>query len=79
MGDVIRFPRRNIRARQGLTRRQLQALQFIKAYRLASGGKWPTYDQIGEAINLRSRGGTVRTVSALFELGALERPEGPTR
>lgn len=55
-----------------LTRRQIEGFDFIKGY-IAANGFAPTFDEIGEAIGLRSKSGVFRLLERLEERGAIRR------
>lgn len=55
-----------------LTRKQLELLQFI-AKRLQKDGVSPSFDEMKEALNLRSKSGIHRLITALEERGYLRR------
>lgn len=77
MTNIVRFPTREVRTK-GLTSKQQQALVFIQAHMAKNNGVWPTFAQIGASVGIQSKMGVVRTVSALFELNAIQRPGGDT-
>ncbi len=55
-----------------LTRKQLQLLEFIRDY-MAREGIAPSFDEMKDALGLRSKSGVHRLVSALEERGFLRR------
>lgn len=54
----------------GLTKRQAQALAFIRSY-IEANGYSPTYRDIQTALALRSKSGVHRLVHRLAERGAI--------
>jgi SOS-response transcriptional repressor LexA len=54
----------------GLTEQQRRTMTFIKRHMKANGTA-PSYQQIAEALNLKSKSGVFRLVHALVERGAL--------
>jgi repressor LexA len=62
-----------------LTRKQLELLEFIDA-RLKRDGVPPSFDEMKEALNLRSKSGIHRLITALEERGFIRRlPTAPAR
>lgn len=57
-----------------LTRNQLRLLRFIDSYK-GEHGISPTYDEMREAMNLKSKSGIGRMVEGLIARGAIERPQ----
>ncbi|PPB81692.1 repressor LexA [Albidovulum inexpectatum] len=55
-----------------LTRKQLELLEFIHA-RLAQDGVPPSFDEMKDALNLRSKSGIHRLITALEERGFIRR------
>lgn len=55
-----------------LTRKQLDLLKFISS-RLAKDGVPPSFDEMKEALNLRSKSGIHRLITALEERGFIRR------
>lgn len=55
-----------------LTPRQLELLAFIRAH-IAERGFCPSYDQMRDAVKLRSKSGIHRLVKGLEERGAIRR------
>lgn len=62
----------------GLTPRQQQCLDFIKAT-IAARGYPPTYDEIATSLQLHSRSGIQRLVIGLERRGLLRRIPGKAR
>lgn len=62
----------------GLTERQAELLAFIKT-RIATNGVAPSYDEMAEHLQLRSRGNLHDLICALVERGALNRLPGKAR
>lgn len=54
------------------TRRQLEALRFIRGYQLASGSA-PSNNELRAALGLRSSSGPARLIDCLEERGLLRR------
>lgn len=61
-----------------LTPRQAEAKVFIADY-LAAHGHAPTYSEIADALNLRSKSGVVQLIEALEARGHLRRLPHKTR
>lgn len=59
-------------ARGGLTKRQHDVLAFLRSF-VAAHGYAPSYDEIKDAVGLRSKSGIERIVTALVERGFIER------
>ena len=55
-----------------LTRKQLQLLEFINA-RMARDGVPPSFDEMKDALDLRSKSGIHRLITALEERGFIRR------
>ena len=55
-----------------LTRKQMDLLQFIKK-RMQSDGVPPSFDEMKEALQLRSKSGINRLITALEERGFIRR------
>src|SRR5271170_44411 len=58
--------------RNMLTKKQQELLIFI-SQRLSEGGVSPSFDEMKEALNLRSKSGIHRLISALEERGFIRR------
>ena len=52
----------------GLTVEQRRALEFIRDF-VKANGKSPTYQEIADALGLRSKAGVARLINALVERG----------
>jgi DNA-binding MarR family transcriptional regulator len=65
--------------RAGLTRRESEALSFIRAYGAASDGVSPSYAEIASAIGLKAKSGVHRIIVRLEERGHLRRLAGRAR
>lgn len=63
----------------GMTARQVDALEFIKAYSRKNCGHTPTFDQIKDGIGLGSKAGVHRLVAALKERGFIDHFPGKAR
>jgi DNA-binding MarR family transcriptional regulator len=66
-------------AKAGLTRRESEALSFIRAYSAAGEGVSPSYGEIAAAIGLKAKSGVHRIVVRLEERGHLRRLAGRAR
>ena len=55
-----------------LTRKQLELLTYIDSY-LNNNGTAPSFEEMKKAVNLKSKSGIHRLVSALEERGFLRR------
>jgi len=62
----------------GLTRRQSQALRFIRAYILEQGCS-PSFEEIRAALGVRSKGYISHLVDLLIERGAVTMKAGQAR
>lgn len=60
-----------------MTPKQKQALDFIKAYITESGGISPSFEEMKDALGLKSKSGVARLVASLKEIGAVS--GGPYR
>jgi DNA-binding MarR family transcriptional regulator len=69
----------NAVTRAGLTRRESEALSFIRAYVAASDGVSPSYAEIAAAIGLKAKSGVHRIVVRLEQRGHLRRLAGRAR
>lgn len=56
----------------GLTRKQAELLRFIKA-RIEATGVPPSFEEMKDAVNLRSKSGVARLIVGLEERGAIRR------
>jgi len=54
--------------KSGLTKRQYECLEFIKSF-IAGNGYSPNYDEIGEALGIKSRSSISRLVHGLQKRG----------
>jgi repressor LexA len=54
----------------GTTQKQRQLLDFLRA---KQGGVAPSYDEMKDALGLKSKSGVVRLVAALEERGLIRR------
>ena len=63
----------------GLTRRQSEALSFIRAYLAASDGIGPSYTEIMAALGLGSKSGVHRIITSLERRGYVDRIPGLPR
>lgn len=63
----------------GMTDRQIDALEFIKAYARARDGLTPSFTEIMEGIGLHSKAGVHRLVVALKERGFIDQIPGKAR
>ena len=61
-----------------LTRKQLELLDFIKM-RMDRDGVPPSFDEMKDALDLRSKSGIHRLITALEERGFLRRMEKRAR
>jgi hypothetical protein len=77
VAELLAEPERMPRA--GLTRRESEALSFIRAYGAASEGVSPSYAEIASAIGLKAKSGVHRIVVRLEERGHLQRLSGRAR
>ncbi len=57
----------------GLTRRQTKCLAFIKKYIAENNDVPPSFDEIKDGMDLRSKSGVHRVISALEERGLIRR------
>ena len=57
----------------GLTRRQRNLLDFIKSYAAENNGVPPSFDEMKDALDLRSKSGIHRLITALEERGLIVR------
>lgn len=73
-GNIVQFPRPKVVSLTALKPRQMVALRFIESY-IARHGAWPSFAEIGEAADVHSKMGIVRTVNQLFQAGAIQRPD----
>ena len=62
----------------GLTKRQHEAFRFIKNYS-KNAGYSPSYHEIAEALNLRSKSGVHRVIHELTERGLISILPGHSR
>ncbi len=62
----------------GLTGRQNDCLIFIQGY-VAECGKSPSYDEIADGLQLKSKSSVSRLVDALIDRGAVRRLKGKAR
>src|ERR1700759_3095035 len=60
-----------------LTRKQQELLLFINQ-RLAQGGVSPSFEEMKEALDLKSKSGIHRLISGLEERGFIRRPPPPS-
>lgn len=67
--------RKRIVGRSGLTQGQLECLKFIKQF-IADRVRPPTYQEICDGMDLHSKSGVHRYITALVERGYLEKTEG---
>jgi len=56
-----------------LTKKQHELLMFIKQRLAATGGVAPSFDEMKDALNLRSKSGIHRLISGLEERGFIRR------
>lgn len=63
----------------GMTERQVDALEFIKAYARDHRGNTPNFEEIKNGIGLGSKAGVHRIVVALAERGFIDRMPGKAR
>ncbi|MGY3159766.1 SOS-response transcriptional repressor LexA [Bradyrhizobium elkanii] len=59
-----------------LTRKQYELLRFINE-RLKEAGVPPSFDEMKDALDLRSKSGIHRLITALEERGFIRRPAEP--
>lgn len=57
----------------GLTRRQLQLLDFIKKFTEENKGVAPSFDEMKDALDLKSKSGIHRLIASLEDRGFLRR------
>lgn len=62
----------------GLTRRQAEALAFIRSF-IATNGYSPEYREIEAAMGFHSKSGVCRLVDQLVERGVITRMPGRAR
>jgi len=60
----------------GLSKRQNDALNFIRSYAAENDGISPSFDDIREGLNLKSRSSVSRLVAELEQRGAIKRGGG---
>jgi len=65
-------------SRVGLTKRQQELLSFIRSYN-EKYGIIPSYDEMKDGINLKSKSGIHRMIVALAERGHIKRRSGRAR
>jgi len=63
----------------GLTKAQYDCALFIQNYVASSYGVAPSYDEIAEALGLRSKSGVYRIISALTNRGVIRKLPGKAR
>lgn len=63
----------------GMTKRQQEALAFIRAYLAKNEGVSPSFDEIMAALGLGSKAGVFRIVSGLQRRGFIDRTYGAAR
>jgi SOS-response transcriptional repressor LexA len=73
MSNVVSFPRPTTESITRMKTPALKALRFIENH-LAQHGAWPSFDQIGADVGIRSERGVARVVNQLFEANAIESP-----
>ena len=56
-----------------LTRKQQELLSFVREYVEESGGVAPSFDEMKDAVGLRSKSGVHRLMKALEERGHIRR------
>lgn len=57
-----------------LTHKQALLLDFIAFYQRENGGVSPSFEQMAEAVDLKSKSGVARLMDALEERGRIVRP-----
>lgn len=62
-----------------LTHEQKRTLEFLIRYQADNGGISPTFDEIAQAVELKSKSGVSRLIVALEERGFIRRMEGRAR
>ncbi|HMF68066.1 MAG TPA: MarR family transcriptional regulator [Phyllobacterium sp.] len=60
-------------ARYGVTSRQADLLDFVRAYADEHGGVTPTMQEMAEALGLQSKSGVIRLLKGLEDRGHIER------
>lgn len=63
----------------GLTPQQRQLLQFIKTYLAKNKGVGPSFDEMKDALGLKSKSGAHRLITALEERGLICRVHNRSR
>lgn len=63
----------------GLTRRQGEALDFIRAYMGTHSGVSPSFDEIRDALGLKTRGRVHYLIKGLERRGHIRRPSAAAR
>ena len=72
-GNVVSFPRPTAESVTRLKTKQLEALRYIEGF-IQTHGEWPTFEQIGDAADIRSKVGVSRVVNHLFQANAISKP-----
>ena len=62
-----------------LTRKQKQLHDFISSYQFHNDGVSPSFDEMKDAMNLKSKSGIHRLLDALEERGFIRRHRGRAR
>lgn len=57
----------------GLTRKQLQLLNYVRSYLAENGGVAPSFEEMKDALGIKSKSGIHRLITALIERGFIRR------